>query len=340
MSKDVNIYDIAKLTGVSKSTVSRVLNDHVHVSEKTRKRVQKAIDDYTYIPNNSARSLSSASTQTVVLLVCGITNPFFSKIIAIILEQLRNNGFTVTLHSFEPGFDANIVDAAISICKEKRPKGIILLGGNFEGSHDKLRMIGVPIVMASTTIYGDSDRSWFSSVTIDDEKEGYKMADYICRHGHRKIAVIGQSYLRQIGMSNAFKQYGVTATEADLESERAFSFHTGYKIAKKLLENGEYTCFLCLSDVLAIGAIKAVQEKGLRVPQDISVFGFDGIENGAYTNPALTTFVQPFDEIAEKSISTLLGIINARKPHKHYILHSTLESGGSFSPTLPPYVKG
>ena len=330
MSKDVNIYDIAQLAGVSKSTVSRVLNDHAHVSDKTRKRVQQAIDDYTYIPNNSARSLSSASTQTVVLLVCGITNPFFSRIIALILEKMRSKNYEVILHSYEPGFDANIVDAAISICKEKRPRGIILLGGNFEGSHDKLRLIGVPIVMASTTIYEDNDRSWFSSVTIDDEKEGYKMAEYICQHGHRKIAVVGQSYLRQIGINNVFKKYGITATEADMESDRAFSFHTGYKIAKKLLENGEYTCFLCLSDVLAIGAIKAVQEKGLCVPHDISVFGFDGIENGAYTNPVLATFVQPFDEIAEKSVSTLLGLINAGKTHKHFILQSTLEKGGSF----------
>jgi len=334
VSKDVNIYDIAQLVGVSKSTVSRVLNGHAGVSEGTRKRVLQAIEDNTYIPNNSARSLSSLSTQAVVLFVCGITNPFFSKIISLILEKMNKEGIDVVLHSFEPGFDSNIIDAAISVCKEKRPKGIILLGGSFEGNHHKLRMIGVPIVMATVTAHSGGDRSWFSSVTIDDEKEGSNMAEYACKNGHRKIAVIGQHYLREKGLKKAFKRYKITAAEVELEFDTAYSFQSGYKAAKKLLDKGDYTCLLCLSDVFAIGAIKAVQEKGLRVPQDVSVVGFDGIENGAYTNPTLTTFVQPFNEIAEKSVATLLGIINDGKAHRHHIVGSTLEEGGSFTNAL------
>jgi len=330
MKDDVNIYDIAKLVGVSKSTVSRVINGHTGVSEDTRKRVLKAIEDNAYIPNNSARSLSSLSTQTVVLLVCGISNPFFSKIISLILEKMNNSNIGVVLHSYEPGFDANIIDAAISICKEKRPKGIILLGGNFEENHQMLRLIGVPIVMATVTAFGDGNRSWFSSITLDDEKEGHQMAEYICQSGHRKIAIIGQHYLREMGMRKAFKQYGITADAVDLEYDRAYSFRTGYKAAKKLVENGDYTCLLCLSDVFAIGAIKAVQDKGLHVPDDVSVVGFDGIENGAYTNPTLTTFVQPFEEIAEKSVSILLGIVNDGMKHEHLIVQTTLEEGGSF----------
>ncbi|MCL1786666.1 MAG: LacI family transcriptional regulator [Defluviitaleaceae bacterium] len=332
MSKDVNIYDIAQLAGVSKSTVSRVLNGHSHVSDKTRQRVQQAIKDYTYIPNNSARSLSSASTQTVILMVCGITNPFFSQIIALILEKMRTKGFDVILHSYEPGPTVNDVDRVISICKEKRPKGIILLGGNFEKNHQKLRDIGVPIVMASATIHSDKDRTWFSSITIDDEQEGYRMADYICRHGHRNIAVIGQYALRERGIYKAFEAHGVVGKKANLVSERAYSFYTGYKIAKRLLEEGKHSCFLCLSDVLAIGAIKAVQESGRCVPDNISVFGFDGIENGAFTTPSLTSFVQPIDDIAEKSVTTLLDLINVKAPHKHYVLETTLVEGASFAP--------
>ena len=330
MKKDANIYDIAKLVGVSKSTVSRVINGHTGVSDDTRKRVLKAIEDNAYIPNNSARSLSSLSTQTVVLLVCGITNPFFSKIISLILEKMNNANIDVVLHSYEPGFDANIIDAAISICKEKRPKGIILLGGIFEENHQMLRIIGVPIVMATVTASGDGDRSWFSSVTIDDEDEGRKIAEYVCRNGHRKIAIIGQHYWREAGMKKVFKQYGITADVVDLEYDRAYSFRTGYKAAKRLLKKSDYTCLLCLSDVFAIGAIKAVQEKGLRVPEDISIVGFDGIENGAYTNPALTTFVQPFEEIAGKSVSILLGIVNNGMGHEHFIVETSLEEGGSF----------
>jgi LacI family transcriptional regulator len=116
-----------------------------------------------------------------------------------------------------------------------------------------------------------------------------------------------------------------------LDYDKAYLFQTGYKAAKKLLETGKHTCFLCLSDVLAIGAMKAVHEKGLRVPQDISIVGFDGIENGAYTNPTLTTFVQPFEEMADKSVTTLLGLISGECEHRHFILNTTLERGKSFA---------
>jgi len=363
MQNGVNIYDIARLCGVSKSTVSRVLNGHDGVNEETRKRVLQAIDEHDYIPNNSARSLSSISTQTVVLLVYGITNPFFSRIIALILEKMSRKDFDVILHSFEPGFDSNIFGVVQSVYKEKRPKGIILLGGNFEKNHNALRQIGVPIVMASTTISNTNDRSWFSSVTINDEEEGFKMADYVCRNGHRNIAIIGQFRLREKGIRAALRQHGVTPTANAVDYDRAYAFRTGYREAKKLLDakppatksqgikpsntklqegvslsekgqppDGAYTCFLCLSDVLAIGAMRAVHEHGLRIPEDISIVGFDGIENGEYTNPILTTFVQPFDEIAEKSVATLLGLINEGKPHKHMILQTTLEEGESFRP--------
>jgi len=330
MEKNATIYDIARSVGVSKSTVSRVLNGHPGVSDETKRNVQQAIKDFTYIPNNSARSLPSLSTQTVVFMVCGITNPFFSKIISLILEKMDHNNVDVTLHSYDPGFDSNIMDVLISICKEKRPKGVILLGGSYEDCYIKMRNITAPIVMASTTIFEDPDRSWFSSVTIDDEAEGGKMAEYIYQNGHRKVAIIGEFYRREKGIYRAFKKYGITPTVGELEYDRAYSFKTGYKSAKKLLSTGEYTCLLCLSDVLAIGAMKAVKEKGLRIPEDVSVVGFDGIEYGEYTNPVLTTFMQPAEKLAEKSVSILLGLINNGKSHNHYVLESTLGEGGSF----------
>jgi len=330
MEKTATIFDIARTVGVSKSTVSRVLNGHPGVSDKTKKKIQQAIKDFTYIPNNSARSLPSLSTQTVVFMVCGITNPFFSKIISLILEKMDMNGVDVTLHNYDPGFDSNIMDVLISICKEKRPKGVILLGGSYEDCYLKMRNITAPIVMASSTIFGDDDRSWFSSITIDDEAEGSKMAEYIYENGHRKIALIGEFYRREKGIYKAFGKYGIQPAIGELEYDRAYSFKTGYKSAKKLLTTGEYTCLLCLSDVLAIGAMKAVKEKGLRIPEDVSIIGFDGIEFGEYTNPVLSTFMQPVDEIVEKSVSTLLGLINDGKAHSHHTLSSTLAQGGSF----------
>ena len=328
MQKDANIYDIAKMAGVSKSTVSRVINGQGGVSEATRAKVQQAIDECTYIPNNSARSLSSLSTQTVVLLVHGIVNPFFLRIISLILDKMNGQKLDVLLHNYEPGA-ASITDVAISLCKEKRPKGLILLGGNFEGSQASLRALNIPIVMASTTMHGD-DRSWFSSITINDEDEGVKMASYVCEKGHRQIGVIGRFYPREMGLNRIFGQHGVMPAWGDMSLDGAGSYQAGYLATKQLLEQGEYSCFVCLSDVFAIGAMKAVQEKGLRIPEDISIVGFDGIENGKYTHPTLTTFAQPYDEMAEACVSTLMGVIEEEAPHKHIILGASLHEGGSF----------
>ena len=343
MQKDANIFDIARIAGVSKSTVSRVMNGHAGVSEATRKRVQQAIADCTYIPNNSARSLSSITTQSVVLLVHGIANPFFSRVITLIFEEMRGKNYELILHNCELREDISITDVAVRIYKEKRPKGMIVLGGHFEANYLPLKAMaqpitdgrnrhqatGIPIVMVSATIRSTEDRSWFSSITIDDENEGAHMALHINENGHRDVAVIGHSYFREQGMYRTFKQLGVRTHIAALDYDRAYQFKTGYKAAKKMLAQGGFTCIACQSDVLAIGAMKAVHEVGLRIPEDISVVGFDGIENSAYTQPPLTTFMQPYEQMAIKSVEILLGIIEGTRTHEHLILQTTLVEGAS-----------
>jgi len=329
MKNDINIFDIARIAGVGKSTVSRVINGHAGVSEETRLRVLQAIEQNTYIPNNSARNLSSHSTNTVVLLVYGITNPFFAPIISHILETMQNRNYAVLLHSYEYGSATSMVDAAVSICKEKRPKGLMLLGGNFEEKQDLLRQIDIPIVTISTKIH-DSDTSWFSSVTIDDKQEGQKIAEYICAGNHRKIALIGQHGLREEGMNKVFKQHGITPATVELDFSKTYSYSVGYNAASKLFKQGQYTCLICLSDVLAIGALKAAIDAGLDVPNDISIIGFDGLETAGYTNPSLTTFVQPAKELASKCVSLMLDVLDEGKGHKHLTLTTTLAPGGSF----------
>ncbi|MCL2188918.1 MAG: LacI family transcriptional regulator [Defluviitaleaceae bacterium] len=332
MQKDANIYDIARISGVSKSTVSRVLNGHKGVSEDTRKRVMQAISDNTYVPNNSARSLSSITTQSIVLLVHGITHPFFARIITSILKKMNEQNVNVILHNYEANPSKSMADEAISICKEKRPRGIILLGGYFEESYPLLQALGIPIVMISTTVHGAPNRDWFSSITLNDYHEGEKMAGYVCQFNHKSIAVIGRYHARESGMNRVFNEFGVSPHYAELEHDDTQLFRTGYNAAHKLLEHGQYSCIMCLSDVYAIGAMKAVQERGLRIPEDISIFGFDGLEHGAYTNPTLTSFIQPFDEMAEKSVSTMIGLLSGEGQHSHFVLNTTLEEGGTFRP--------
>ncbi|MCL1820219.1 MAG: LacI family transcriptional regulator [Oscillospiraceae bacterium] len=332
MNESVNIFDIAKLTGVSTSTVSRVLNGHPEVSQKTRLRVQQAISEHRYIPNNSARSLSRISTDAIVVVVSGVTNPFFSRMISIIQAELEKRHYTMILQDYDPGSDTDIVDLAVSLYKEKRPRGLMFLGGNFESGHRRLRQLNIPVMLATTTILAETDRSWFSSITIDDEREAYNMASYICRNGHKRIAIIGNHQLRTIGLDKILREHGYSATEAKIKDEASFSFETGYLAARKLLEIGSYTCVFCFSDILAIGAMKAIRDKGLRIPEDISVVGFDGIEAGFYMNPALTTVKQPLEEIALHSVKGLINSIESGESYGHIVMPTTMVEGGSFRP--------
>jgi len=333
MNDSVNIFDIAKIAGVSTSTVSRVLNGHGDVSVKTRKRVQQAIDETSYIPNNSVRSLSRISSHCVVVIVSDVTNPFFSRMISLIQAELDKARYAMILQNYDPVSDDDIVDTAISLYKEKRPKGIIILGGDFEKSHQRLRQIDVPIVLATSTIHASTERSWFSSITIDDELESANIASYICDNGHKRIGVIGTHILRSKGFCNVLRERDISFVEADLEFENVFTYRAGCRAAREILESGNTcSCIFCFSDILAIGAIKAIREKGLSIPEDISAIGFDGIEISEYVNPMLTTVKQPIDEIARTSVMALLDTIQNGKPPVHLVLPAALIEGESFRP--------
>jgi LacI family transcriptional regulator len=341
LQRNVNIYDIAKLANVSISTVSRVLNGRSDVSPVTRKRVQQIIKDNIYIPNNSARSLSRTVSRAVAVVVNGITNPFFAQMLSVIQAELEKEQFSMILQNHDSCDNFDVMDTAISVYKEKRPRGMLFLGGFFEESHESLQLIKVPVVLATTAIHADCDRSKFSSITIDDAREAYNITSYICRNGHKRIAVIGHhpragtiSEQRSRGFDKAMRDYGLNATEARLQHEGEFSFEAGYLAAKKLLAVGSYTCIFCFSDVLAIGAMKAIRENGLNIPDDISVVGFDGIQVGEYISPMLTTIKQPADEIARQSVLGLLGSIHTGEPYGHFIMPTTLVEGGSFRPLL------
>jgi LacI family transcriptional regulator len=325
---NISILDIAKIAGVSKSTVSRVLNGQHEVSANTRERVQTAIRKNTYIPNNSARNLSSNSTQTIVTVVSGITNPVFARMIPVIQTELEKKQYTMILHDHDPELD--VVDVAISLYKEKRPKGLLFLGGKFENGRERLRRLNTPIMLVTRTIYSETDRSWFSSIMVDDELEGYKIGQYICGSGHKQIATIGISHRRIQGFERALNEHGLSAAKMRMVRDIPFSLETGYLTAKKLLETGSYSCIFCFSDTIAIGAIKAIREKGFSIPGDISVVGFDGIEMGEYTYPTLASVRQPVDKLAKQGVSALFGMIDSDEPNTHVILPAAFKEGGSF----------
>lgn len=336
----MTIIDIARVAGVSVTTVSRVLNNHPDVSQKTRDKVMAAINENQYIPNDSARNLKRESLRAVAVIVKGFSNPIFTAMLEIIHQELENNDYLMLLHQVDPSQDE--VAAAISFCKEKKPQGLIFMGGNFQHSRGMLSMLNVPYVMLTITMHKNVDRSTFSSVTVDDYAAGYTVAKQAIKAGHRELAVIGSnandrsiSRLRIDGFRMALSDLHCDFEENHIAYAGQFSYQAGYDAAKHLLSRVSFTCLFCISDILAIGAVRAIHDAGLTVPDNISVVGFDGIDEGRYHIPSLATMRQPQKEMALSGVQILLSHIRKRAPHKHLLFEPSFFMGESFAVVTP-----
>ncbi len=341
---EITIKDIAKQCGVGISTVSRALNNHPDINPETRKKILQVIEEMGFIPNNSARNLKRTDAKCIAVLVKGITNPLFSNMIRIIEEETQRNRYALVLRHVEMQEDE--VDVALELEKEKRLRGIVFLGGLFEHSEEKLGKLNVPFVfsMIGVNVLDRAGKVEFSNIAVDDRLESEKMTEYLLGLGHRQIALITErterpiGRLRMEGYREAYAKRGLKVPEQLIcyvqEEIDHYSMENGYLTAKKLLQSGEkVTAIYAVSDSLAIGACRAVWEAGKRIPEDISVAGYDGIELGEYYNPKLTTIRQPAEEIARKTIHLLLDVIAQSKEHQQIVLPAKLvvrESTGAY----------
>lgn len=333
--EEITIRDIAQKCGVGISTVSRAINDHPDINPETRGRIMRVIEETGFIPNNSARNLKRTDARCIAVLVKGLANPFFGSMIQIIEDEAQRGGYALVLRHVEAHEDE--VDVALELVKEKRLRGIVFLGGRFAHSKEKIGKLNVPFVFGAIGIdMADKDvRPAFSNVAVDDRLESRKMTEYLLDLGHRKIAFITEKPDEAIGRHRidgyceAFRRRGLAIDESlicyvqdDLDH---FSMKNGYVTARKLLQSGEdVTAIYAASDLLAVGACRAVLEDGRRIPEDISVAGYDGIELGEYYNPKLTTIRQPAEEMAQKTIRLLLDVIAGRREHQQILLPARL----------------
>ncbi len=340
---EITIKDIAKQCGVGISTVSRAINNHPDINPETKKMILEEIEKAGFIPNNSARNLKRTDAKCIAVLVKGITNPFFSNMIQIIEEETQRNRYALVLRHVEAQEDE--IDVALELEKEKRLRGIVFLGGRFEHSEEKLRKLNVPFIFSTigVNVPDQMNKVEFSNIAVDDRLESKRMTEYLLSLGHRRIALITErsdlpiGRQRTEGFRRAFHERGITVPEELIcyvqEDIDHYSMENGYLTAKKLLESGqEVTAIYAVADSLAIGACRAVHEAGKRIPEDISVAGYDGIEMGEYYNPKLTTIKQPVEEIAKKTIRLLLDVIAKRKEHQQIVFPAQLVERESTGP--------
>lgn len=330
----ITITDIAKMCGVGVTTVSRAINNHPDINEETKRKILKVIKENHYIPNNSARNLKRSASKTIGVLIKGITNPFFTPMINIFEKEIQRKKYSFILHRVDENEDE--IEVAIELVKEKRLTGIVFLGGYFSHSKEKLEQLTVPFVLSTIGMTSEFEPTEYSSVSVDDFKESYKMVDYLCKQGHKKIAILAASMddvsigkLRYEGYKKALVDNGIEYDEQlvrcmreDIES---YTMENGYEVTKELLEsNEEFTALYAISDRLAIGACKAIIEAGKKIPEDYSVAGFDGLDISFYYNPSITTMKQPVEEIAEETIKILFDLINKKTTHAHKVFSAEL----------------
>ena len=333
--EEITIKDIARICKVGVSTVSRAINNHPDINPETKKMIMDTIQKYGYIPNNSARNLKRTDGKCVAVLVKGITNPFFADAIQIMEDEIKKKKYSMVIRHVE--FNEDEVDVALELVKEKRLAGIIFLGGYFSHSEEKLHKLRIPFILSTVGCAPDGmHHDNYSSLSVDDEKEGYRMTDFLIRQGHEKIAILAAQpndasigRMRLNGYRKALKDHGIKPDEELIRHMRpeikSYSMESGYVLTRELLDSGkEFTAIFALSDTMAVGACRAIVEAGQRVPEDYSVAGFDGIELCSYYNPTLTTIRQPIQHIAEASVKLLFDILAGRSGHQHKVFAGEL----------------
>lgn len=313
------IYEIAKLAGVSTTTVSKVINNYPDVSDKTRKKIKKILEKENFLPNAQAQGLTTKKNWTLGVvyfedLGIGLSHPFFSKVIEAFKKQADKHGYSLLFGSkndrlknttFLEYFKYKSVDGIAIICSDPNDKETLeLIESDF------------PIVVI------DMLNESTSTVTSDNEY-GCKIAiEYLFSLGHKKIAHINgtdqidnlPSMSRMEAYKKYIKEFKLYINKDYIVNGKNFDFDSGYEGMNKLLKlKNPPTAVVCASDKIALGAIKAVQNNGLKVPEDISVIGFDDIELAEYVTPRLTTIRQNCDEIGKAAIDILVEQINKKE---------------------------
>jgi LacI family repressor for deo operon, udp, cdd, tsx, nupC, and nupG len=311
-----NIYEVAKHAGVSTATVSRVMSGPKHaVSPATRKKVLQAVELLGYMPNSAAKNLRTARSRKLLVTVPDISNPFFSLILQGIEEAAQREGYAVLLGDTQ--HDPKREENYAQMLKRKEADGLIFLGHRLPKEASSLvHMAGgsrAPIVNGCEF----SSSLGVPSVHIDNAKAAYEVMDYLYNLGHRRVAAVTGPLISPLSrdrLRGATERARAAGLERDfIVISGDFSIESGVMAAAQLLETREVpTAMFCFNDEMAIGVIETARGRGIKVPEALSVVGFDDIRFARYTQPPLTTVSQPMRQIGEGCVRLLLEILRGK----------------------------
>lgn len=325
----ITIKEIAARAGVSKATVSRVMNNSKPVNEEIKQRVLAVIESTNFKPNAVARSLSMRKSHLIGIILPDLSNPVFSRIISGMELAIRNKDYSLLITATDFNIDMKIQH--MQILKDKGVDGLILVTdlGN-EAFYKAIESFNKPIVM----IGSDSGQAIIPVVKINNYLAACEATQYLIDLGHRQIGMIRGPLSDPQSGRDRFMGFKDTMTNAGLFNEAFiaegwYSFDDGYKgMAKILDQNQKITAMFCACDLMAVGAMRQAIEKGFTIPEDISFLGFDDVDIARMYNPSLSTVRQPFEEKGRLAIEDLIAMIektaNPQGLDNHILSHQLI----------------
>ena len=315
------IKDVAKKAGVSVSMVSKAFNDYPDISEKTKQLILEVAKELDYSPNLVAKNLSSKKQNTIGLITSGFfesgikdnTNSFqlFKGVYAAV-EQSQHELAVYMIDS-----QKQKQKSYTAFCKERNIGGAVLSGIRIDDPFF-LELIDSKIPCVVLDVKLEKENALVGSVSINNFKASKEIARYLLDRNHKDIVIVSgkaEAWVnaeRLSGVKEAFREQGIELRKENI-IHGDFSEDKAYHQTKELLKQKIPTAFLCFSDLMALGVMKAVKEKGLNIPEDVSVTGFDGILISEFTQPPLTTIQQDFFEMGKQTALLLQRIMNGEK---------------------------
>jgi LacI family transcriptional regulator len=310
------IKDVARMAGVSTSTVSRAISGNIPVDEETKIRVMESVRALNYEPNALAKGLKEGKTNTIGLIIPNIRNPVFPSVARGVEDYARKFGFSVILCNTDE--DLEVEKKYLHKMKKRFVDGFIFATAGGDSEHIiELKKSGVPVVLLVRHMAEEID-----AVIVDNYKSAYEAVSYLINRGNRKIAIInGDQKLslyrdRLSGYLKALEDNKITFDEGLLANGYSKAAN-GYETMSNMLNNGiRPDAVFATNDAMALAAMRAIKDFGLKVPEDISVMGFDNMEFSSFFDPPLTTVSQPLYEMGELAAKKLIGIIKRKRNFK------------------------
>jgi LacI family transcriptional regulator len=311
------IQDVAKRAGVAPITVSRVINNSGYFSEETRERVEVAIAELGYVPNWLARGLRIKQTKTLALVLTDINNPFFTTVARGVEDVAHEAGFTVTFCNTDESEAKE--KKYLEVLLQQQVDGILLVpAGSSPDSVQYLQKHDIPVVVLDRRVRDANT----DGVRCDSEGGAYQLVRLLLELGHRRIAILGgpegisTADDRLAGYRRAMSEIGQEG-DGDLIQSGSFTMAGGYEMVKiAIAKTPRPTAIFAANNFIAIGALRGLQESGLKVPDDVALVGFDDLPETLVTFPFLTVAAQPAYEMAQQATRLLLARMAGEAPEK------------------------